>query len=44
MIEEITIFFQIILIDLVLAGDNAIVIGMVASQFDHHYSDVKIFL
>ena len=36
MIGEITIFFQIVLIDLVLAGDNAIVIGMVASQFDHH--------
>jgi len=33
MIEEIIIFFQIIFIDLVLAGDNAIVIGMVASQF-----------
>ena len=31
--EEITIFFQIIFIDLVLAGDNAIIIGMVASQF-----------
>ena len=33
MIEEIVIFFQIVLIDLVLAGDNAIIIGMVASQF-----------
>jgi len=33
MIEQIIIFFQIIFIDLVLAGDNAIVIGMVASQF-----------
>ena len=33
MIEQIVIFFQIIFIDLVLAGDNAIVIGMVASQF-----------
>ena len=31
--EEITIFIQIIFIDLVLAGDNAIIIGMVASQF-----------
>ncbi len=31
--EQILIFFQIILIDLVLAGDNAIIIGMVASQF-----------
>ena len=33
MTEEIIIFFQIIFIDLVLAGDNAIIIGMVASQF-----------
>ena len=33
MTEEILIFFQIIFIDLVLAGDNAIIIGMVASQF-----------
>jgi len=32
-IEELIIFFEIILIDLVLAGDNAIIIGMVASQF-----------
>mgnify|MGYP003308743752 CR=1 FL=1 len=31
--EQITILIQIILIDLVLAGDNAIIIGMVASQF-----------
>ena len=31
--EEITIFIQIIFIDLVLAGDNAIIIGRVASQF-----------
>ena len=31
--EQIFIFFQIIFIDLVLAGDNAIIIGMVASQF-----------
>ena len=33
MTEQIAIFFQIIFIDLVLAGDNAIIIGMVASQF-----------
>ena len=33
MTEEILIFFQIVFIDLVLAGDNAIIIGMVASQF-----------
>jgi len=31
--EQLTILTQIILIDLVLAGDNAIIIGMVASQF-----------
>ncbi len=31
--EEIAIFGQIIFIDLVLAGDNAIIIGMVASKF-----------
>ena len=33
MIEQLIIFFQIVFIDLVLAGDNAIIIGMVASQF-----------
>ena len=32
--EQVAIFIQIVLIDLVLAGDNAIIIGMVASQFD----------
>ena len=31
--EQITILTQIIFIDLVLAGDNAIIIGMVASFF-----------
>ena len=33
MSEQITIFLQIVFIDLVLAGDNAIIIGLVASQF-----------
>ncbi len=33
MTEQIVIFFQIVFIDLVLAGDNAIIIGMIASQF-----------
>ena len=33
MLEQTGIFFQIIFIDLVLAGDNAIIIGMVASKF-----------
>ena len=33
MSEQIVIFSQIVFIDLVLAGDNAIIIGMVASKF-----------
>ena len=33
MSEQIIIFSQIVFIDLVLAGDNAIIIGRVASQF-----------
>ena len=33
MSEELIIFSQIVFIDLVLAGDNAIIIGMVASKF-----------
>ena len=33
MTDQVVIFFQIVFIDLVLAGDNAIIIGMVASQF-----------
>ena len=33
MTDQIIIFLQIVFIDLVLAGDNAIIIGMVASQF-----------
>ena len=33
MSEQLIIFSQIVFIDLVLAGDNAIIIGMVASQF-----------
>ena len=41
--EPIIIFFQIVLIDLVLAGDNAIVIGMVASQFDQDLRKKIIF-
>jgi len=43
MTEQIIILFQIILIDLVLAGDNAIVIGMVASQFDNNLRKKIIF-
>ena len=43
MIEQIIIFFQIVFIDLVLAGDNAIVIGMVASQFDQDLRKKIIF-
>ena len=33
MIEETVIFFQIIFIDIVMAADNAIIIGMVAANF-----------
>jgi len=43
MTEEIIILFQIIFIDLVLAGDNAIVIGMVASQFEPNLRKKIIF-
>ena len=43
MIEQIVIFFQIIFIDLVLAGDNAIIIGMVASQFKDEIRKKIIF-
>ena len=41
--EQILIFFQIIFIDLVLAGDNAIIIGMVASQFPNEQRKKIIF-
>ena len=41
--EQILIFFQIIFIDLVLAGDNAIIIGMVASQFPAEQRKIIIF-
>ena len=43
MTEQIIIFFQIVFIDLVLTGDNAIVIGMVASQFDNDLRKKIIF-
>ena len=43
MTEQLIIFFQIIFIDLVLAGDNAIIIGMVASQFDNKLRKKIIF-
>ena len=41
--EQILIFIQIILLDLVLAGDNAIIIGMVASQFPNNQRKKIIF-
>ena len=45
MIEQIAIFFQIVFIDLVIAGDNAIIIGMVASQFkDKVRKKIKFFI
>ena len=43
MTEQVIIFFQIVFIDLVLAGDNAIIIGMVASQFDYNSRKKIIF-
>ena len=41
--EQTIIFFEIVFIDLVLAGDNAIIIGMVASQFDANIRKKIIF-
>ena len=43
MTEQIIIFSQIVLIDLVLAGDNAIIIGMIASQFSEDKRKKIIF-
>jgi len=42
-VAQIIIFFEIVFIDLVLAGDNAIIIGMVASQFDENIRKKIIF-
>jgi len=42
--EQLTILGQIIFIDLVLAGDNAIIIGMVASKFPVEQRKKIIFL
>ena len=41
--EQLTILTQIIFIDLVLAGDNAIIIGMVASKFPVNQRKKVIF-
>ncbi len=41
--EQLAILTQIILIDLVLAGDNAIIIGMVASKFPSEQRKKIIF-
>ena len=41
--EQIAILTQIIFIDLVLAGDNAIIIGMVASKFPPEQRKKVIF-
>jgi YjbE family integral membrane protein len=41
--EQITILTQIIFIDLILAGDNAIIIGMVASKFQPDQRKKVIF-
>ena len=43
MTDQVIIFFQIVFIDLVLAGDNAIIIGMVASQFKDEIRKKIIF-
>jgi YjbE family integral membrane protein len=41
--EQITKLIQIIFVDLILAGDNAIVIGLVASKFTKDYRRKVIF-
>ena len=43
MTEQLIILIEIILIDLVLAGDNAIIIGMVASKFPPEQRKKVIF-
>ncbi len=43
MSEQIIIFSQIVFIDLILAGDNAIIIGMVASRFPPEQRKKVIF-
>ena len=43
MSEQIIIFSQIVFIDLILAGDNAIIIGMVASKFPSKQRKKVIF-
>ena len=43
MTEQLIILIEIILIDLVLAGDNAIIIGMVASKFEESNRKKIIF-
>jgi len=43
MSEQLIIFSQIVFIDLVLAGDNAIIIGMVASKFPNDQRKKIIF-
>ena len=43
MTEQLIILIEIILIDLVLAGDNAIIIGLVASKFDSSEKNKIIF-
>ena len=43
MYDQLIIFSQIVFIDLVLAGDNAIIIGMVASKFPTNQRKKIIF-
>src|SRR5262245_65435700 len=42
--EAITAFFQVIMIDLVLAGDNAIVIGLAAAGLPHEQRTKAILI
>ncbi|HWA41710.1 MAG TPA: TerC family protein [Hypericibacter adhaerens] len=43
-LSEITAFLQVIMVDLVLAGDNAIVVGVVAASLPKHQRARVIFL
>jgi len=43
-LSEVTAFLQVIMVDLVLAGDNAIVVGVVAASLPKHQRARVIFL
>ena len=42
--QSLTAFFQVVMIDLVLAGDNAVVIGMAAAGLDKHHRGKAILI